>query len=114
MTSTTMRPRQRMTSTSSQSGRVQAAVVRVRAGGRAVEQGESIHEQGGGITYRSRRTREGPGPWWRQRRPHPRKRDMRPEWPSLHLVPHIGGGELHVVMQQLEPRLARHPDPYDA
>jgi len=75
---------------------VQAVVVRARSRGRAVEQGKAIHEHGGGITYRARRAREGPGAFWSHRRSHPCERNVRSERAPLHLVPHISGSELHV------------------
>ena len=44
----------------------------------------------------------------------PRQREMRPEWPTLELEPECLVRELDVMMQQLEPRVLLHPQPYDA
>jgi len=102
-----------MSSTSSQGRRVNAAVVRARSAGRAVEQGESIHEDGGGITYRPRNAREGSrsigGEWLA----HSGQRHVRAKGAPFHLVPQIRGSDFHVVVQKLETRLTFHAHPYD-
>jgi len=103
-----------MSSNPSQGRRTNAAVVRARPAGRAVEQGKSVRERSGGITYRSRPSREGSRPIRRQRRAHPRQRHVRSVRPPFHLVPQIRGGDFHVVMQELEARLPLHAEPYDA